>query len=468
MTINSVKSVNFGEQEKRKSGSLTLPILGTAAGGLITGFTRLGQKDLILDSNLKSDVFAKATSKLKDETDIANAKTFETYLKEQEASASTSASTDTATTTNAADEVAKELKEKGKYFEDLKAEHQHVQEIHKVEAEHTQQIQKLYDEVFGAKTSDAVMLKDEEKAQHEAQKADCQRQLKQIETQLKDEKVSEAQKKVLSEQKTVLDKKVEEIDTKIFSPAQLEEKRVADLAKPLEDAVNKATEEATKVTGAYLEKGKALDAKKAEVTKADAELKAANAAKKEESEIKKLEEALNKLKSEQATLETEKLSLEHQAEIAKIKYDFVTAKQNCLKKATAAERKAALEALYIQQTGKISLDGKTGSVIEMEKALLAKAKTCHEYLTELKEDSGKITKAQEEFAKMMGIATESTKAGESAPKAVKEMPENVTKAMEALKGKITKVGGWRIVGGAAIGLGIGYILKWIFGGKSEE
>jgi len=464
MTINGVNSVNFkGEQEKRSSGSLTLPILGTAAGGLVTGFTKFGKKELTLDSNLKSDVFAKATSKLENETDKENSKIVKNYLKEQE----TATATSTGAATKSTDDIAKEIeKAKADALKDVEystAEYQHAQEIQKVESENTQQIQKLYDEVLGANPREKAILESHEETRLNAQKKEYTRQLGDIKTKLEDKTVSDAQKESLKKQQTELEKKVEEVDAKLLEPKDLEKQRVEGIEKRLKTEATTAKEESDKTYKTFKEKYEAYEAKAKAITDAEKDLETAKTAKKEAAEIKSLQDKLDTLKSEQAILEKEKLSTYHQSKIAELKSDFAAAKVEHVNKGT-------LPTLHSEQTAKISLDGKSGSVVEEVKEAEKTAKSNYAVLNELNENTSKYTKLEEGFNKMMGTTAKSVevKAGETTSKVAKEAPEYVTKAMEGLKGKLFKVSGAKIALGAGIGLVAGYVLKWIFGGKSEE
>lgn len=115
------------------------------------------------------------------------------------------------------------------------------------------------------------------------------------------------------------------------------------------------------------------------------------------------------------------------------------------------------------------------SILEMEKDL--------ELIRAAKKGDKKITKAQAQevmdaaSAKAKeGVAKVAKEAGEKAGKAGEEakgsIAESAAKALEAIKKKLpndlTKFNTKAMVWGGAIGLAAGLVIKWMFGGKSEE
>lgn len=492
MAINGVNGVSFrgeNEQQRRTSGML-FPVTGLLAGGGITAFTKYGKSGITLTPELTADEFTKAVENAKLEgADKTKADEITAYLKGKETTTNVSEqpSTPSATpNTSAPAQTANPIEEATKKYEQAGTNYKNAKEILDLQQAHTNKIHNVYQNIEGATRSGNALIT-EDSPEYKGLKAQAETlsgQIDELEKKLKNKNLEQGPIKT---QIAELEAELDRVESKILTPAKLEDKRVARLAK-------KAQQEAEEATKALNEVQVRKDAKDGELTRAknaveeaDKNLKAAKTeTTPDAAKIQKLEETLNKAKEDQAKLEKEVFDLSHQLETERIKSGFKSELQQALEIKDPKARTAALDKLYAKQIGIVNKEGKEGSAVTSFTKMGEEHQNAFKELQNEIKDADKTAEFKRTYAadlEKLGISAPTAPTGpikpptgaaveaaeKTAEKEAVKIPENITKAFGEISEKLPKKFSWKGIGiGAAIGLGAGIIAKVIADGSHKD
>lgn len=467
------------DQRKERTSGITYPALGLAAGGITGYFLKSPNKDTFEASikkgekpQLKEGAEELTTEEQKAINDaIAEAKAAPAETTSTPAPAAPAAPT-TPVATDAkpvVPELSHEIllqnemnglaNEKGK-FNAAQALQEQIQAAHDAEKMATRQF--------------APEVKDDEKASLKQQRSQLQEAIEHDQALVK----AEAEKATLlparlAEVKARLEKNnkaLGEVNSKLFTPSEFETEHV----KTKYNEYNKSLADATK---AQEDAEKAVEKAKGEVTEAQTALDKAIKEKKAESELSTLREKVNEALQKQYKVENELYS-------AKQKVTFTTKLRDAFAPGKKAEERiSALEQLRTDIGKEVTTIGGTDGKGGLIKAAAEKAANLEGTAEEIaKADHHKArvnalitgTQPESHISQVAGGAkSEAVKEGASAAKegeaAVKEGESLMSKAFEAVKGKLPKEFSWGKFGIAAgVGLVAGLIVKYMVDSSSKS
>jgi len=472
MTIQSVNGSQYqpnfrGEQPEKRGPSLLT--YGAAAALTGAGTAHFTKQVPSLDSFTKES-FAEVTAKLTEDTDKAHVTTVQSHLDDLAKNTPEPAAAATATKSGPTP-----LETARKNFDTAGTALRRAEELEVIHKQHALQAQKYYDE-FAPSTPvkggdlHGTLNKDQkkEKAQVEANKKQIEARQAQVEDGLNNAKLSEAKKAELKAEKAKLEIELKSINERLMSPDEIKAAKMQEYFEQIDkevtaanEAVKQASEQVTTKTTAQATAQAAKKAADDAVKAADDAVKTAGDAADNIAQLRKAAddaaEALTKANQElDVATHAKSLAEARQEGLTSLRNAFDASKttdtiDTALDKLNTAATEAATEVTNKNQAARTAAEQVAEASIDADKTLR------------------KTNMVDELMESLTGVKKAAGDAADTVQQAVKNVPDNVKQAFEAIADKLPKKVNWTKAGiGAAVGLALVWIGSKIFGGSKEE